>query len=254
MAHVEAYSADRSLKGKLRRRLVRLVERRPARLKLQRPMVSFTFDDAPATATCAGARALEGRGVRGTYYICAGLAGAEGPSGRYATREAVMAAQAAGHEIGCHTYSHLDCGVAPRALIEDDVDRNQAALADWGAKPPTSFAYPYGDVSLAAKTVLSGRYQVLRALNAGLVEDGADLNQAPAVGIEGADGERTARAWLDRAIRRKAWLILYSHDVTDQPTDWGCTPDALGRLIDAALAGGCDVVTVAEGARRMGGA
>ncbi|HWT52550.1 MAG TPA: polysaccharide deacetylase, partial [Caulobacter sp.] len=34
---VDAYEPDRSLKGKLRRRLVRLVRRRPARVRLERP-------------------------------------------------------------------------------------------------------------------------------------------------------------------------------------------------------------------------
>lgn len=247
-----AYSADRSLRGKLRRRLVRLTLRRPARIRLARPMVSFTFDDAPATATCAGAKALEARGVRGTYYVSAGLAGRDGPMGRYATRDETMAMQVAGHELACHTYSHIDCGAAPKAAIEADVARNHDVLADWGAHELTNFAYPYGDVSHAAKATLGARYQVLRALNHGLIEDGSDLNQAPAVGIEGPDGEATATGWLARAMRRKAWLILYSHDVADSPTAWGCTSDALARLIDAAQAGGCDIVTVAEGARRIG--
>jgi len=64
---VDAYEPDRSLKGKLRRRLIRLAHRRPARVKLARPMVSFSFDDAPATACEAGAKVLEARGLRGTY-------------------------------------------------------------------------------------------------------------------------------------------------------------------------------------------
>jgi peptidoglycan/xylan/chitin deacetylase (PgdA/CDA1 family) len=247
-----AYSADRSLRGKLRRRLVRLVERRPASVRLDRPMVSFTFDDAPASATHAGAAALEARGLGGTYYVSAGLAGREGPMGRFATREETMALRAGGHELACHTFSHLDCGPAPRPQIEADVARNQAALADWGAPALTNFAYPYGDVSQSAKAALGTRYQVLRALNHGLIETGTDLNQAPAVGIEGPGGEALARAWLGRAIRRRAWLILYTHDVSDSPTPWGCTPSALARLADAALSGGCEVVTVAEGAKRIG--
>jgi peptidoglycan/xylan/chitin deacetylase (PgdA/CDA1 family) len=247
-----AYSADRSLKGKLRRRLVRLVERRPARVALEQAMVSFSFDDAPASAVAAGAEALEARGARGSYFISAGLAGREGPMGRYATRDEVMALAPAGHEIACHTFSHLDCGQAGRAAIEADVARNHEALAAWGAGEATTFAYPYGDVSRAAKAALGARYGLLRGLSAGLIETGTDLNQAPAVGIEGPEGERKAMAWLGRAMARKAWLILYTHDVAETPSAWGCTPAALGRLIDAAVAGGCDIVTVAEGARRVG--
>lgn len=249
---VDAYEPDRSLKGKLRRRLIRLAHRRPARVALERPMVSFSFDDAPATACEAGARALEARGLRGTYYFAAGLAGRDGPMGRFATGEDARRLYQAGHEIACHTYSHLDCGQSSRATTLQDVDRNAESLAAWGAGEPVSFAYPYGDVASPAKTALSGRFKTLRALHHGLITDGADLNQAPAVGVEGEAGEAVASEWLDKAKARKAWLILYTHDVAEQPSQWGCTIAALERLIDRAVADGFDVVTVAEGARRIG--
>ncbi|AAK24399.1 oligosaccharide deacetylase HfsH [Caulobacter vibrioides] len=249
---VDAYEPDRSLKGKLRRRLIRLAHRRPAKVALERPMVSFSFDDAPATACEAGARALEARGLRGTYYFAAGLTGRDGPMGRYATGEDARRLHEAGHEIACHTYSHLDCGQSSQTETLADVDRNAESLAAWGAGDPVSFAYPYGDVAAPAKTALSGRFKTLRALHHGLITDGADLNQTPAVGIEGEDGETVAKAWLDKAKARKAWLILYTHDVAGQPSQWGCTTEALERLIDRALADGFDVVTVAEGSRRIG--
>ncbi|MGR4866165.1 oligosaccharide deacetylase HfsH [Caulobacter sp. LARHSG274] len=249
---VDAYEPDRSLKGKLRRRLIRLAHRRPARVRLERPMVSFSFDDAPVTACEAGARVLEQRGLRGTYYFAAGLAGRDGPMGRFATGQDAARLHAAGHEIACHTFSHLDCGQASRQVALDDVDLNGRHLADWGTGEPVSFAYPYGDVAAAAKTALAGRFKTLRALHHGLIADGADLNQAPAVGIEGEDGEAVALDWLDKAHRRKAWLILYTHDVAPEPSPWGCTTAALERLVDGAVLAGFDVVTVAEGARRIG--
>ena len=104
------------------------------------------------------------------------------------------------------------------------MERNAAALGAWGAPAATTFAYPYGDVSLAAKMALGGRYDILRALHHGLIEAGTDLNQAPAVGIEGPDGEAIARGWIDRAVARRAWLILYTHDVVERPSPFGCTP------------------------------
>jgi peptidoglycan/xylan/chitin deacetylase (PgdA/CDA1 family) len=249
---VDAYEPDRSLKGKVRRRLIRLAHRRPARVKLERPMVSFSFDDAPATACEAGAKVLEARGLRGTYYFAAGLTGREGPMGRFATGADARRLHAAGHEIACHTFSHLDCGQASQAETLADVDLNARHLAEWGTGEPVSFAYPYGDVASPAKTALGGRFKTLRALHHGLIADGVDLNQAPAVGIEGADGEQVALDWLDKAHRRKAWLILYTHDVAPEPSQWGCTTAALERLVDGALMAGFDVVTVAEGARRIG--
>jgi peptidoglycan/xylan/chitin deacetylase (PgdA/CDA1 family) len=216
-------------------------------------MVSFSFDDAPATAVERGRAALEAHGLRGAYFVAADLAGKMGPMGLNASAEALMAAAAAGHELACHTFSHLDCAQADAAAIVADVERNAAALKAWGAAPATTFAYPYGDVSIAAKAALGGRYDVLRALHHGLIEAGTDLNQAPAVGIEGPDGEALARRWIDRAVARRAWLIIYTHDVADQPSPFGCTPAALDRLIGRAMAAGAEIVTVAEGARALAG-
>ncbi|MFI4936720.1 MAG: polysaccharide deacetylase family protein [Caulobacterales bacterium] len=246
------YQPDRSLMGKLRRRAVRLYLRRPARAPAA-PMISFAFDDAPASAVTAGAAILQSRGLRGTFYIAASLAGAASPMGPVADAAAVRRLADAGHEIGCHTFSHLDCGQAGAALAVDDVERNRAALTAMGAPAPATFAYPYGDVAAPTKRALAGRFALLRALHHGLIAKGADLNQAPAVGVEGPEGETIAFRWLKRAARRGAWLILYTHDVADTPSPWGCTPGALARLADAAAARGVEVVTVAEGARRVGG-
>jgi peptidoglycan/xylan/chitin deacetylase (PgdA/CDA1 family) len=251
---MEAYHADSSLKGKLRRRLVRLVHRRPLAVAPARPMVSFTFDDAPATAAGAGAEILEARGARGVFYACAGLVGSEGPMGRYAASDDYLRLAEAGHEIGCHTYSHLDCGRASAATALAEAARNADRFEAWGLPCPETFAYPYGDVSAGPKAILARRFSLLRALHPGLVERGSDLNQAPAVGIEGQHGEARARRWLDRARAHNAWLILYTHDVRPEPSPWGCTPDALTALLDTALEAGFEVVTVAEGARRLASA
>ena len=252
MSVVEAYQPDRSLKGKLRRRLVRLAHRRPARVALDRPMVTFSFDDAPVSAAQAGAAILEQRGLTGTFFFAAELADRDGPMGRFAGEAEVRRLAGAGHEIACHTYSHLDCGQAGGPQVLADVARNAQALARWDAPAAQTFAYPYGDVSGPAKAALAPRYSLLRALHHGLIETGADLNQAPAVGIEGDAGEAVALRWLTRAAERRAWLILYTHDVAEAPSAWGCTPGALARLVDAAVALGFDVVTAAEGAGRIG--
>jgi peptidoglycan/xylan/chitin deacetylase (PgdA/CDA1 family) len=249
---MRAYQPDRSLKGKLRRRLVRLAHRRPLARAPDGPMITFSFDDAPVTAALAGAKLLEARGLHGVYFAAAGLADDEGPMGRYAGAGAYRRLSAAGHEIACHTFSHLDCGKAGGALALEDVDRNAAEFAAWGLPEPTTFAYPYGDVAAGPKRALARRFSVLRALHHGLIRQGSDLNQAPAVGIEGPNGPEVARRWMRRAVEEQAWLVLYTHDVAERPSAWGCTPDALARLIDDAVGYGMQVTTLAEGAARLG--
>lgn len=236
MSTAEPYSPDRSLKGKLRRRWARVVHRRPLASMIDRPLVSFSFDDAPISAVTTGADILQTHGVRGTYYVCAGLDGRPGHMGDYATREDYADLSVRGHEIACHTFTHLDCGKASGPAITADVDQNVEALYGVGLET-RHFAYPYGDVSPAAKQALQTRFGSLRALHPGLIRQGSDLNLLPAVGIEGMEGEAKAAAWIDRAIAQKAWLVLYTHDVRSDASDWGCTPDAFDRLVARAVAG-----------------
>lgn len=248
---LQAYEVDNSLKGKLRLCYSRVVERRPALGWLTAPMASFSFDDAPISAAEIGAQILERRGVRGTYFVSMDLAGCEGPIGRNANVAHLKRLVAHGHAIACHTYSHLNCGQASAETIADDVLKNKAALMDVGVEPPQTFAYPFGAVSPLAKRTLAPRFALLRATHRGLVRHGSDLNQAPAVCIAGTNGEAAAWRWLGRAVSEKAWLILYTHDVAEQPSQWGCTPASLERLVEGALAAGAEVVTVEEGYRRL---
>lgn len=247
----DVYHADSSWRAKLRRRTVRLASRRPARAPAG-PMISFAFDDAPASAAETGAAILERRGLKGTFFVAAALVGTDAVTGPMATADDVRRLAAAGHEIGCHTYTHLDCGQASACDAVEDVARNAETLEAWGVVRPTTFAYPFGDVAPATKHALASRFHLMRALHHGVVRAGSDLNQAPAVGVEGPDGEALAMAWLQRAARRQGWLILCTHDVADHPSPYGCTPDALARLADAALANDFETVTVAEGAARLG--
>jgi peptidoglycan/xylan/chitin deacetylase (PgdA/CDA1 family) len=228
---------------KVRRKVSRFVERRPARFAFDRPTLSISFDDAPVTAVRAGAEILEAAGVRGTFYISAGLCGRDSPMGLYACMDDVKRLAAGGHEIGCHTFSHLDCGRADRDVIACDVGLNAATLAEHALAAET-FAYPYGEVSPVAKQVLGPRFRALRTVDAGMVSGEADLAALPGVGVEGPGGEAKAKKWLDKAKAKNGWVILYTHDVRAEPSEWGCTPEVLKRLVGQALADGFQILPV----------
>lgn len=248
----QAYHADSSIIGKTKRRWARLRYRRPLPLRPGRPILSISFDDAPLTAAINGARILESRNLRGTYYVSPGLAGADLPMGLSAGVKDYRRLSQAGHEIACHTYSHLDCGRATATEVAADVARSLETFEAWDIPPPTSFAFPYGDVSADAKRLLGPKFSNLRGLHHGLIDQDCDMNQAPSVGIEGPDGEAAAWHWLAQAEAEKSWLILYTHDVRENPSPWGCTPRALSALIDSALGAGFEIMTVGDAARSLG--
>ena len=99
--------------GRLMRRWgARLAEAAAPRLSWPGGVVSFTFDDFPRSSLEQGGAILERFGARGTFYTALGLEGGDGELGPLFRREDLERAAAAGHEIGCHTFSHIDCAKA----------------------------------------------------------------------------------------------------------------------------------------------
>src|SRR6266853_6422019 len=65
-----------------RRRAASLLFKRPFLIRLQRPLISFTFDDFPRSALLVGGAILNRLGLAGTYYASLGLVGKETESGQ----------------------------------------------------------------------------------------------------------------------------------------------------------------------------
>src|SRR5271155_4226260 len=61
--------------GKFSRFMARKVATKTLPMSNTRPLVTFTFDDAPESAYASGARLLEQYQARGTFYICGGGCG-----------------------------------------------------------------------------------------------------------------------------------------------------------------------------------
>ena len=72
--------------AKVRRTLADRLHRRPVKLELPAPIVSFTFDDAPKSAFDTGGKILREHGARGTFYVSLGLLDSETEVGRIGSR------------------------------------------------------------------------------------------------------------------------------------------------------------------------
>jgi peptidoglycan/xylan/chitin deacetylase (PgdA/CDA1 family) len=227
-------------------RLSRIVARAPRVLKTSGPIVSFTFDDIPATAL-RGADLLEGVGARGTFYIAAGLLGMAGTPGRHADQQEVSELCGRGHEIGCHTYSHARAASCSKSGFAAELDRNRDFLADVFGVVPKSFAFPFGSVSTSTKYVARARYSSCRTTRS-LVQttafDAAGLGGFPVY----SDPEhlRACDEVIEKNAGGKNWVILYTHDVERVPSAYGCQPDHLRHLIQRCKALAYKFFTVAD--------
>src|SRR5258707_11581905 len=81
---LDGLSPAAKLSGKVSRFLARNIRTKTLAVRNVQPMVTFTFDDVPATACHVGALIIEQYGIRGTYYVAGGGCGAPSPCGRLA--------------------------------------------------------------------------------------------------------------------------------------------------------------------------
>lgn len=242
------YQPAGGIAGKVRRLAARAGVRRPLGVRFSEPLVSITFDDFPRSAALAAAPMLEQRGWRGTFYTAMGFLGTTTHLGEMMERRDIEALHARGHEIACHTFAHLDASHCDPDVFASDCERNCAELMDLGIlRPRTSFAFPYGEATPAIKRALAPRYGAMRGVRHGINRKGDDLNLLKAVALDGG------QAGLDKALRaihevrrEPGWLIFYGHDVRENPSEWGCTPEFLATVLAEVDANDLPVLTVGE--------
>jgi len=236
-----------SLGAKISRKLLPLRARRDIRVSLKRPIVSFTFDDFPRSALFEGADIMAKYKWRATFYVAAGLAGIHNHHGQSFDKSDLMRLQSKGHEIAGHTYSHLDCEQSSQEQVLAEIERNKAALKAMGVKTPIEhFAWPYGATNIANKAALSGHFKSMRGIMPGVNRRRADLNCLKSAPLSTDAKLEPTLKLIEGLKKRPGWLILFTHDVRDGPSEWGVTPEEFLRTIAAVKTSGALVLPVGE--------
>jgi peptidoglycan/xylan/chitin deacetylase (PgdA/CDA1 family) len=222
-------------------------------LRFAEPVLSISFDDFPASAADAGARVLERHGAHGTFYASSGLEGRDGPCGVNFSAQDIARLASGGHEIGCHSSQHADCARRDIFSNLEDLARNRDQLVKMGAPPPSAHAYPYGETSPELKESLPPRFLSARGVLPGHNVGRADLAQLHAYPLFGAGALERMRTALRLGAKRNAWLIGFTHDVSDAPSPYGTKPNDLDELLRAAHALGYVILPVTAAlVRRLG--
>ncbi|HYM72687.1 MAG TPA: polysaccharide deacetylase family protein [Stellaceae bacterium] len=242
-----------SIAARLAREIGGFLCTRPAKVSWPGGAVSFTFDDFPRSAWLNGGAILERHGLRGTYYAALNLAGTENHLGPMFTIDDLREVHARGHEIACHTFNHRDCRRAPASEILAEIDENAAALSRLlDGATMSNFAYPYGAVSLAAKHALSRRFASCRSTGQGINQGTVDLADLLGIHIYAGVFDRARLCQLiDDSRAQGGWIVFYTHDVSDTPSAFGCTPEQLEWVV-AYAAQNATVLPVDDMLRSLG--
>lgn len=236
------------LQGKYRRTLSSALYRRPVKMQNMEPLISFTFDDFPRSALEAGGRILRAHGVTGTYYASLGLLNRDEPTGRICSAMDLNQVLAQGHELGCHTFGHCDAWETASRPFEESILANRLALKQ--VLPEADFAtmsYPIDTPRPDIKRRMGHHFAGCRGggqrFNGGVI----DLNYLQAFFIEQAR-DAPAVIWdlINRNRAEAGWLIFATHDVSIQPTRFGCTPGLFEDVVSRAIGSGAKVLPVAQ--------
>jgi hypothetical protein len=240
--------------NRLRRFAIEHFARREARLPGDVPYISFTFDDFPRTALNEGGPILMDGGVRGTYFVSFQLLDTETVSGRVASLDDLKSLINDGHELGCHTFNHVDGSIVSADEFERSIEANRSALARSGL--PTqfeTFAYPLNGPTVFTKRVAGARFSGCRGGGQTFNHDVVDLSLLKAYFLDSKSRGRMTE--VEGLIRRnaaaKGWLIFATHDVCPSPSDWGCEPRVFEGIVKCALDSGARVLPMTHVCREL---
>jgi|SRR5580704_1265858 peptidoglycan/xylan/chitin deacetylase (PgdA/CDA1 family) len=237
-----------------RRRAASLLFRRPLLISPEQPLISFTFDDFPRSALFAGGAILNRFGLTGTYYASLGLLGRKTPTGQIFDAGDLVSLLERGHELGCHTFSHCDSWDTGTAAFEKSVVENRVAL---NRLVPgfefKSFAYPISLPRPRTKGKVADYFLCCRAGGQGLNAGKADLNQLAAHFLEKSRHNiQAVKDLIDHNRKVHGWLIFATHDISDSPTPFGCTPEFFEQVVQYAASSGARVLPVIKALEVLG--
>jgi peptidoglycan/xylan/chitin deacetylase (PgdA/CDA1 family) len=237
-----------NLVARVRNKAYTCFQERRVDIRLERGMVSFTFDDFPSDALHTGGAVLEDAGWRGTYYAATGLLGTDGACGPIAQRNDLRDCLERGHELANHTLSHLNCIQAERRALIQEIEENQGALPGHATR---NFAYPFGLVDTTVMRILAGHVSTGRGIQHGTNAIRTAPLNLRANSIYSRDGLERLLSYVEENRTLHGWLIFYTHDVNDSPSQFGCTRKDLEAVVQAVKTADFDVVTIEEGRKRL---
>lgn len=236
------------LQGRYWRRVARYFGRRMAKIPARTPYISFTYDDFPQSALEVGGRILSRFDVRGTYYVAFGLMGRYAPTGLICSPDDVRNVLARGHELGCHTFSHCHPSESSPAIFESSIMENLRVLNEIipGAVFET-LAYPIAGPRLGTKLRAGKYFRCCRGGGQTFNVGSTDLNLVKAFFLEKSRGDiESVKRVIDENVRARGWLIFATHDISDDPTPYGCTPSFFEEVVRYSVESGARVLPVAR--------
>ncbi len=237
------------IKNALIKRKNKLTARNNLFFKNEKSLISFTFDDFPLTAVTNGERILNDFNRKGTYFISLGLLGGLSdvglPIARLKDLEKLILD---GHEIGDHTYHHLNAFEVDDIKYEESIIKNQEEMLKlFPSYIFKSFAYPFGYLTPSKKRIVRKFYKIARGIEEGYNKSRFDSMLLKSYHLAGDKNRfRLYKNILDKSSEQPSWLIFFTHEVQSNPTEYGCDEELFRSVVEYSLKGGFEILSIKE--------
>lgn len=236
--------------GKYRRTAARYLYRKKIKLENENSKISFTFDDVPRTAIIHGGEILNKYGAYGTFYVSLGKLESDSPSGQIASLTDLIYALKEGHELGCHTFDHMNSWETKTEIFVKSVLMNSKALSDLIPKAHfSSFAYPICDPRPETKREVGKIFECSRGGGEQTFNVGeTDLNLLKAFFLDIRTGATidAVKQIIDKCAEERGWLIFATHDIDDDPSRYGCPRKMFTEIVKYATQSGANLLPVGK--------
>ncbi|ROW00417.1 hypothetical protein VPNG_07939 [Cytospora leucostoma] len=196
--------------------------------------MALSFDDGPWEYTAELLDLLADYGANATFFVCGSNMDTEGQLTGHDHPQLLRRMVEEGHQVGTHTWGHMDLMTLDRDGVNDQMLRNEQALVETLGMIPTYFRPPYFSADgLALDAVGRLGYHVINA----------DVDTRDWVGDYDA-----ARANFDEGVRQAGLendeaggLIVLAHNIRERTVE-----ELVAYMIDNARERGYRLVTVGQ--------
>ncbi len=228
--------------------LLKRLTSKKVKLRLKKPIVSITFDDVPRSAVENGLAILNQFDYTATFYVASGIGDSLDKEKFFLNSDHLHKLYQGGHEIACHTFSHNSLRFESKKVVELECKKNfehiSYVLPDVKI---TNFSYPLGQISWFAQGALLKKFRSLRTTEQGINENEINFAHLKSINLYSKEFSRKKIARIiDQAIKKNAWVIFYTHDISDNYTDWGTSINDFKWFIQYCNKKNLDILTINE--------
>ena len=228
------------------------IERDPLNVN-PRGAIALTWDDSHPTQTTVVLPALAARNLLATFYV---IPGAHDSTASYMTTAQVLALRDAGMDFGAHCYDTSTHAIGLDALTTEQRINDFEQCEAWAQGlqiPLRTHAFPLGTHNAAAELDVSRYWGCSRlAVSVGVNETITPARKFSLQAENITQGAATLTAAFTKARAEQGVVIVMGHSTVESGGDANAINAAtLNAILDAAVASGCDIITMSELANRM---